>query len=118
MPPLDPLVFHGSDSTARTTMSVAAVTSFIGIRESSHVLYLVVLADLDALRAQQIVQSVAWVTLVANPVLHACEHVPVELKVVVSDRRVVKNAAHVVHDFILRYVGVVPGVDDARCDVL
>ena len=42
----------------------------------------------------------------------------VELVVVVADSRVMEDSTHVVHDFVLRDVRVIPCVDHARCDVL
>lgn len=59
-----------------------------------------------------------WVTLMVHPVLDACKHVPVELQVVVSNSRVVEHTAYVVHDLVFGHVRVVPGIDDAWCDVL
>ena len=94
------------------------MTSGVDWREACHVLYLVVVARLDALRAEKIVQSVLRITLVVDPVLHTLEHASVQLEVVVADSRVVEYAADIAHDFILRHIWVVPGVDNTRRDVL
>jgi len=54
-----------------------SVASSVDGRKSCHVLYLVVVAGFDALRAEKIVQSVLGITLVVYPVLDTLEHAPV-----------------------------------------
>ena len=58
------------------------------------------------------------VTLVVHPVLDTCVHTPVKLQIVVSNSRVVENPTHVIHDFMFWHLWVVPGIDDAGCNVL
>ena len=101
-----------------TTVSAMRMTSGVDWREACHVLYLVVVACFDALRAEEILQTVLRITLVVEPVLHTLEHASVQLEVVVADSRVVEHPAYIVHDFVLGDVWMIPGVDDAWGDVL
>ena len=94
------------------------MTSGINRRESSHVLYLVVVACFDALRAEKVVQTVLRIPLVVDPVLHTLVHASVQLVVVVTNGRVVEHTADIAHDFILGHVGVIPSIDHAGRNVL
>lgn len=98
--------------------TVATMTPGPSVREAGHLLYLVVLPCLDALRAEQVVQSVARVALMVNPLLDSLKHLAVDLKVVVTDCRMVEYSADIVQDLLLWYIWVIPSIHNARGDVL
>lgn len=97
--------------------AVAAVPSFSS-GKSGHVLYDMVLTRPDTFRAEDAVQSMIRIALIVHPMLYTSKHVPVELKVVVTDGRVVEDPTDIFQDFVLGHVRVVPGVYYTRSDVL
>lgn len=75
----------------------------------------VVVAIFDTLGREDLVQVVAGA---ARPLLHDREHVSMELAVLVAKSWVVEHADDVVENLVHRDIGMLPCVDDARCDIL
>lgn len=85
-------------------------TAKMGIHASG-----VITTSTHALGAEIVVE----IALVASgPLLDDSEHGFVNLIVVVSDGWVVEDSHHIIQDLLLRDFRVVPGIDDARSDIL
>lgn len=104
------LAFHNREPTR----SVGMATRSMRVTDLSAI----VLAGLHTLRAEDIVQAPASVFPGVNPRLHSLEHGAMGIVAHVPDSGVVERTQTVVDDLMLRDVGVFPGVQDARSDVL
>lgn len=82
------------------------------------VLARVVFARLHTVGAEDVGETGAAVGPRLHPCLHCFEHAAMRFVVHVPQRRVVEDPDAVVQDLLLRYVGMIPGVQDARRGVL
>lgn len=53
-----------------------------------------------------------------NPSLHHIIHVAVEFAMLVAERRMVEDTIDVIQHLIRRNIGMLPGIDDPRGDIL
>lgn len=77
-----------------------------------------VLARFHTLRAEDVVEARAAVRTGAHPGLHRFEHCAVHFVVHVPDGGMVEYAQAVLDNHMLVNIGVFPGVQDARSDIL
>ena len=77
-----------------------------------------IVAHLDAFRAETLIDTLATVRARLHPFLHDRVHLAVDFAVRFTSCWVVEDSANVVEDLGRLYLRVVPTVNHARCDVL
>jgi hypothetical protein len=78
----------------------------------------VVLARPDTIRAQNIIEACTSVRPGVSPILDGLEHGPVCLIMHVAQGRMVEHTKAVVQDLLFRDLGMLPGIQHPRSDIL
>jgi hypothetical protein len=77
----------------------------------------VVLASFDTLRAENIVQ-IGATGAVASPLFNRDKHAVLNLNVLITQSRMMKDAKDIPENLINGNSGMLPGIDNARYDIL